>query len=108
MIALKPPCTNPLHIKSKPAFAIMTPPDRRNIMSWFMGLDAKQVEAEYAFRYFQTRQMEAEEDRQLLDIIPDFTLYIYEFSNETPGEVQKLFGNYSDSHLREAQTAVEI
>lgn len=107
---IKPPCCNTITHKTpdKPAFAIMTPDKCGHIDAWFIGTDSGDVERSYAFRYFEARKMEAEEDSDLLEVLPGLNLYTYEFASNTPNNVKVLFDKFSTSHMKEATSMGEM
>lgn len=84
---LKPPCSNKLaeHIAvndiqdaGRPLYVLVRSLDPRNIADYWVNINKTILEAETVFHYFQERAMEAEEDEDLLEILPNEKLYMLE------------------------------
>ncbi len=86
-VPLRPPCSN-RHINcvatgdgqdaGRPLYVLVRSLDPRDISDYWVNINKATLEAETVFHYFQGRAMEAEEDEDLLDVLPNEKLYMLE------------------------------
>ena len=83
---LRPPCVNNT---SEKIYVLVSSLAAQDIIDYFIGKNKSEVEST-VFRYFEGRKMDAEEDSDVLEILPSTNMYMLELTDTTPKEVQNI------------------